>query len=254
MKTIGRNAPCPCGSGKKYKNCCLNKQQQIGSTDVLWRKLREIHDRLAKVLVKHGYDLYGPDLLEDAWEEYSLESGRIYDMNSHENQLFVPWMLYSWLPDFEAEDDDDLDDWDCQTIAESYLADNYHRLSAMERRFIELTVNQPYSFYEIIDCDPGNGFRLKDLLVGTEINVIEKSGSQNASPGYVLYGQAIQYENVGMMIGTAPILIAPGFIPDIIQLRKKIREHEGSIEADDLILWEDAIRELYFSIHDRMFT
>ncbi|HNY18141.1 MAG TPA: SEC-C metal-binding domain-containing protein, partial [Treponemataceae bacterium] len=24
MKT-GRNDPCPCGSGKKYKNCCLGK-------------------------------------------------------------------------------------------------------------------------------------------------------------------------------------------------------------------------------------
>ena len=23
---VGRNAPCPCGSGKKYKNCCGNKQ------------------------------------------------------------------------------------------------------------------------------------------------------------------------------------------------------------------------------------
>lgn len=22
-KKIGRNDPCPCGSGKKYKNCCL---------------------------------------------------------------------------------------------------------------------------------------------------------------------------------------------------------------------------------------
>jgi len=22
--TIGRNDPCPCGSGKKYKRCCLN--------------------------------------------------------------------------------------------------------------------------------------------------------------------------------------------------------------------------------------
>jgi uncharacterized protein YecA (UPF0149 family) len=21
---IGRNDPCPCGSGKKYKNCCMN--------------------------------------------------------------------------------------------------------------------------------------------------------------------------------------------------------------------------------------
>ncbi|MFN9549485.1 MAG: SEC-C metal-binding domain-containing protein [Pirellulaceae bacterium] len=20
---VGRNDPCPCGSGKKYKNCCL---------------------------------------------------------------------------------------------------------------------------------------------------------------------------------------------------------------------------------------
>ena len=26
---IGRNAPCPCGSGKKYKKCCLNKNQQV---------------------------------------------------------------------------------------------------------------------------------------------------------------------------------------------------------------------------------
>ncbi len=24
-KTPGRNEPCPCGSGKKYKKCCLNK-------------------------------------------------------------------------------------------------------------------------------------------------------------------------------------------------------------------------------------
>jgi preprotein translocase subunit SecA len=22
---VGRNEPCPCGSGKKYKKCCLNK-------------------------------------------------------------------------------------------------------------------------------------------------------------------------------------------------------------------------------------
>lgn len=24
-KTVGRNDPCPCGSGKKYKKCCMNK-------------------------------------------------------------------------------------------------------------------------------------------------------------------------------------------------------------------------------------
>lgn len=25
-KKIGRNDPCPCGSGKKYKKCCLGKE------------------------------------------------------------------------------------------------------------------------------------------------------------------------------------------------------------------------------------
>ena len=27
MAKIGRNQPCPCGSGKKYKKCCINKPQ-----------------------------------------------------------------------------------------------------------------------------------------------------------------------------------------------------------------------------------
>lgn len=27
MAKISRNAPCPCGSGKKYKKCCLDKDQ-----------------------------------------------------------------------------------------------------------------------------------------------------------------------------------------------------------------------------------
>ena len=26
-KKIGRNDPCPCGSGKKFKKCCMNKDQ-----------------------------------------------------------------------------------------------------------------------------------------------------------------------------------------------------------------------------------
>ncbi len=38
-KKIGRNDPCPCGSGKKYKNCCLKKE--IQTVDLFWRRTRE---------------------------------------------------------------------------------------------------------------------------------------------------------------------------------------------------------------------
>ena len=29
-KKVGRNDPCPCGSGKKYKKCCMNKEASFG--------------------------------------------------------------------------------------------------------------------------------------------------------------------------------------------------------------------------------
>ncbi len=30
-KHVGRNDPCPCGSGKKHKKCCLKKQNSSSS-------------------------------------------------------------------------------------------------------------------------------------------------------------------------------------------------------------------------------
>src|SRR5262245_48960613 len=38
MTKIGRNDPCPCGSGKKYKHCCLSKEVRVVDPlpDPLW--------------------------------------------------------------------------------------------------------------------------------------------------------------------------------------------------------------------------
>lgn len=32
----GRNDPCPCGSGKKFKNCCLNKSATPKKIKAKW--------------------------------------------------------------------------------------------------------------------------------------------------------------------------------------------------------------------------
>jgi uncharacterized protein YecA (UPF0149 family) len=29
QKQVGRNDPCPCGSGKKFKKCCMNKPRSF---------------------------------------------------------------------------------------------------------------------------------------------------------------------------------------------------------------------------------
>lgn len=36
----GRNDPCPCGSGKKYKHCCLAREEAIGPEELAWRRVR----------------------------------------------------------------------------------------------------------------------------------------------------------------------------------------------------------------------
>lgn len=42
----GRNDPCPCGSGKKYKHCCLRAEAaMLDSPDALtWRRIRHVLD------------------------------------------------------------------------------------------------------------------------------------------------------------------------------------------------------------------
>ena len=45
MKKIGRNDPCPCGSGKKYKHCCLGKTAQPdekGPAQQVMEEIREV--------------------------------------------------------------------------------------------------------------------------------------------------------------------------------------------------------------------
>lgn len=42
MPKIGRNEKCPCGSGKKYKRCCLKKDTVLEHSEL--RSRRVVHD------------------------------------------------------------------------------------------------------------------------------------------------------------------------------------------------------------------
>jgi hypothetical protein len=61
MKPVGRNEPCPCGSGKKYKKCCQPKQDEArrNMSAVNVQEAEELarrRERQEKDL-RHGWDL-----------------------------------------------------------------------------------------------------------------------------------------------------------------------------------------------------
>ncbi|MCF8086229.1 MAG: type I methionyl aminopeptidase [Desulfohalobiaceae bacterium] len=51
MVKIGRNDPCPCGSGKKYKKCCMKAQQESQEN------LKDLYYKRYKIRLKEEKDL-----------------------------------------------------------------------------------------------------------------------------------------------------------------------------------------------------
>ncbi|MBW2217554.1 MAG: type I methionyl aminopeptidase [Deltaproteobacteria bacterium] len=49
---IGRNDPCPCGSGRKYKKCCLEKDSEADPVD-----LKSLYFKKHKIQIKEAKDI-----------------------------------------------------------------------------------------------------------------------------------------------------------------------------------------------------
>ncbi len=68
MTKIGRNAPCPCGSGRKYKRCCLPLHERAWAvlrTPLPEDQVGDYYDRRDD-LSNRVIDLLKQDRLEDA--------------------------------------------------------------------------------------------------------------------------------------------------------------------------------------------
>jgi hypothetical protein len=67
----------------------------------------------------------------------------------------------------------------------------------------------PFSFHEVLRCEAGWSFRLRDVLTGAEVELLERSGSQGVEPGDLLYAKIVQIEGVALMEACAPAAIPP---------------------------------------------
>lgn len=77
-EAIGRNEPCPCGSGKKYKKCCGAKEA-VSITHVIENEI----DDLQKKLLHFALDHYEEEVYQglDEYEEY-------FDIDDEERQFY----------------------------------------------------------------------------------------------------------------------------------------------------------------------
>ena len=56
MKKPGRNEPCPCGSGKKYKKCCLHTPKPDAGGTFIYTNLDKLSNQVSELIQQEKYD------------------------------------------------------------------------------------------------------------------------------------------------------------------------------------------------------
>lgn len=254
----GRNEPCPCGSGKKYKHCCLSTGPVAisgpASSDTPWGRQRDASDLVTKGLLKVVQREFADSVVE-AWQDFNQEViPESMEKMPEEISIFSPYLIFEWNPVRRARRHGARPT--AGAVLQSYLDKNASRLSELDMQLLEQAVSRPVSFYEIVRCNPGRGAVLRDVLIGEEIEVEEHTGSMTMRPGDILYGQIWILPEVATLGRLAPRPFPPGRKAEIvklrIQLRKKIAKQNRELSAADLVRYTDEIRTVYLDIRDAL--
>lgn len=250
----GRNDPCPCGSGKKYKHCCLPVQPL--SEKSLWRRQHEASEQLTRDIMHFAGRRFGEEGVEEAWCDFNLDDAPPpLEPGSDERRIFMPYFLFLWNPErpsrWRRHGEDGI-------VTLSYKLAKKGQLSEMDLHFLEQAATQPVSFYEVLWCKPGERMALRDVLTGGEAEVIEHSATQTVRTGDIIYGQVWNVSGFAVLGCSAPFCIPPRWKAEVIglrqRLRKKIARLSRDLSAGDLIRYEDDVRETYLDIRDALHT
>ena len=89
VKKTGRNDPCPCGSGKKYKQCCL--KDAVTSEESPWSQQRDASGWLVQQMLNFARQRFANDLLA-AWLDFNQDDSPVpIEEDPEEGQIFVPY-------------------------------------------------------------------------------------------------------------------------------------------------------------------
>jgi len=180
MPKVGRNDPCPCGSGKKFKKCC-GKESQAAVADenkdggvgkaIVWLTSRHAKAVKTAVAVMLNADL-------DEAEQVTLQNLGDDDWRGVQINA-MEWLLAEGSIAVKGVQ---------RKVAELLLGPGGPAFTAGQRAWIGQLSRRPLRLYDITEVKPGIGMRLCDALdtEAAPLMVQERSGSAYARVGNLI--------------------------------------------------------------------
>jgi hypothetical protein len=182
---VGRNDPCPCGSGKKYKHCCLlgetAAKSEVISTDRAWRTMTD------KLLAFSREPRFGKDLasaFDLFWNRsHALEEADSLDPVRAMN--FLDWYVhdYSTSPDGRR-------------IVEIFLTERGPTLSEQELELLQAAQHSLLSACEVTSVEEGKTIKLVDVFQDLEYEVPYSPAPEGISEGQLLLARLVTARGV----------------------------------------------------------
>ncbi len=167
---VGRNEPCPCGSGKKFKKCCLPGVEGQGTSGAYsWAEEDEGPlTRLTDRTMAFAQSSPGEGGLKRAVQEF-LRRTRIGSFEEQETSgspvdlasVFIDWFLFGRR------------DRRGRTVADRF-AESKPSLPADEEEMLAAGQAGSFSVFEALEVRLEEGITLRDLFRGDVLEVSEK--------------------------------------------------------------------------------
>jgi hypothetical protein len=242
---IGRNDPCPCGSGKKYKHCHRRSEAATPEPpaqshgDAVGHVLGWLMQRHRKAFMAAFEslldDLLPDDIPQRALGDLDKEEWSVIQINLSELLLAEG--------DFKVKGH-------FQDVSELLLGPEGPRLSETQRSWLVQLAGRPLRLYTVTEVMPGEGMRLCDALAqdAAPVLVRERMGSQSVRPGMLLGCRVMavdaHFELSGAIYSFTPL--AQAGVLDVVRNHEQSTGHpEGKAMMVSLTIAEEWLRQFF---------
>jgi hypothetical protein len=193
---IGRNDPCPCGSGRKYKHCHLRHDQQAEDEPVTQES--RVESRLIHKLAAFAQDRFG-----SPWQR----AGEVFRDDKAAVQLAIPWALYGH-------------EFDGHTVLDWYLRERKGRLEKDELEMATAQLAAWLSVWEVVDVAPGASLVLQDLLSGETRLVRESTASRTLNLRDAMLARVSDHDGTSLLNAVHPRPLPPEDAAEVVRLAR----------------------------------
>ena len=234
---VGRNAPCPCGSGKKYKKCCLRE----GEGEIPKRPSPDnTEKRLMENVLKYSKNIPRRELLDASALYWGIEPEEpllLPEEAQNEGRAFIEWFIHDYLLSSG------------RTILEEYYSSHLKRLTRNGMEILKSHMKACPGVYEIQEVTKGVGMKLKDIFTSKELDVKDVKGSYQVVKWDFIMVRVYNLKGVKRLIGIGSILprhTVQGLKDFLLHEFEKFKGESGRHD------WEDFMKQRFHLIEHYM--